>query len=151
MIDKQITVAATAAEVFQAWTTTAGVLTFFAPQARIELRAGGTYELLFDLEAPAGSRGSEGCTVVSFEQDEELVVTWNFPPHLDEIRDVHTKVTVRFEALGERSTRVEVRHTGWQQGPQWEEGLAYFERAWGVVLDRLKQSFETGPVDWAVV
>ena len=43
----------------------AGVTSFFAPVAHLELRLGGPYEMLFDRDALAGSRGSEGCTILS--------------------------------------------------------------------------------------
>ena len=41
-----------------------GARTFFAPEAHIELRPEGPYEMYFDSDAPVGERGGEGCTVL---------------------------------------------------------------------------------------
>jgi hypothetical protein len=38
--------------------------------------------------------------------------------------------------------------TDWQSGPAWEKGYAYFDKAWDVVMARLKRRFEMGPIDW---
>ena len=45
----QICVPATAARMWEAWTTEAGAETFFGPRCRIDLRPGGAYEVLFQL------------------------------------------------------------------------------------------------------
>jgi uncharacterized protein YndB with AHSA1/START domain len=134
--------------VWEAWTTVKGVQTFFAPEAKIELAIGGAYEMYFMLDAPEGFRGSEGCTVIEFEPEKRLAFTWNFPPHL-EIRGEHTRVEIRLSIEDETNTKLEVRQTGWGEGKVWEEGFQYFDRAWALVLDRLKRTFEAGPIDWS--
>ena len=63
---KEVTVKASMEEVWDAWTTSKGVTTFFAPEAKIELKYDGSYELYFDLDKPEGLRGSEGCKILSF-------------------------------------------------------------------------------------
>ena len=55
-LEKAVLVEATLQQVWRAWTTVEGVKTFFAPDARIELRPNGRYEILFDLDAPEGER-----------------------------------------------------------------------------------------------
>ena len=55
----EVTVPANPEEVWNAWTTEEGIKSFFAPECNIELKVGGAYELLFDLEAESGSQGSE--------------------------------------------------------------------------------------------
>jgi hypothetical protein len=77
-----------------------------------------------------------------------LSFDWNAPPHLPEARAQRTFVVLRFEPLGERSTRIRLHHTGWGDGGEWDKAHDYFERAWGGVLGNLKKRFETGPVDW---
>ena len=144
----EIEVAAPRSAVWQTWTTSEGVRTFFAPDARIEARPGGAYELYFMPEAPEGSRGSEGCTVVSLAPEERLEVTWNFPPTIPSIRDAHTQWNVVLESLGPERTRVRMTHNHWREGADWDEGFAYFQRAWKLVLSRLQRRFEHGPIDW---
>ncbi len=139
-LTKQTVVAASVADVWKTWTTVEGVKSFFAPEAKIELRQGGAYEIYFDLEQPPGLRGSEGCKILKIEPEKQLVVSWNFPPHLS-IRNERTEVAVAFEAIDARHTRVKLLQTGWRQGGDWEAGYAYFDRVWGVVMERLAQRF----------
>lgn len=151
VIRKSVVVPAPVADVWAAWTTPTGAQTFFAPKAKIMMRQRGPYEILFDPDAPAGLRGSEGCTVVAFKPREFLVFTWNAPPELSEARKRHTRVEVRLAPDGDERTKVTLSHTGWKPGAQSEEAFEYFERAWDVVLARLVQRFKTGPIDWTVL
>jgi uncharacterized protein YndB with AHSA1/START domain len=51
------------AGVWHAWTIREGVESFFAPRSNIDLRPGGAYEMLFDLEAEPGKQGGEGMVI----------------------------------------------------------------------------------------
>jgi len=44
-IDKEVVLAATPEQAWQAWTTREGITSFFAPDARIEPRVGGAFEV----------------------------------------------------------------------------------------------------------
>jgi uncharacterized protein YndB with AHSA1/START domain len=137
--------------VWQAWTTKEGTRTFFAPQCTIDLRPGGAYEMYFDLEAPIGLRGGEGCVVLAIEEPNMLSLSWNAPPELLRIREHHTHVTIYLEALEGKRTLVTLIHDGWGIGKDWQRDREYFARAWGqVVLPRLKNRFIIGPVDWGI-
>jgi uncharacterized protein YndB with AHSA1/START domain len=140
-------VPATVEEVWKAWTTSEGATTFFAPHAHIEAEVGGAYELYFDTESPEGARGSEGCVVHSLLPPSFLAFSWNAPPHLPRVRDLRTLVTLRFGSTSE-GTRLEMQHSGWGVEADWREARTYFESAWTVVMDRLVQRFEKGPMDW---
>ena len=41
-----------------------------------------------------------------------------------------------------------LHQTGWGDSGEWDKALAYFDRAWGLVLGYLKTRFEAGPQDW---
>jgi len=148
-IEKTVTVDAAVAEVWRAWTTVAGVETFFAPEARLALELEGAYEMLFDLEAKPGSQGSEGCKVLSWLPERMLSFSWNAPTHFPELRKEHTFVVVLLQPLGEKQTKVSIIHQGWKPGEQWDQLFAYFERAWDIVLGRLAHRFSKGPIDWS--
>ena len=60
VIRADITVKAGVEEVWEAWTTAAGVKTFFAPDCNVVLQVDGPYEMLFNPEAEPGKRGGEG-------------------------------------------------------------------------------------------
>ena len=145
----EITVPAGLDEVWAAWTTEEGVKSFFAPGCRIVLEPDGPYEIYFNLDAPDGQRGGEGLRVLAVQPKKMFSFTWNAPPTLPEVRGQRTHVILRFYEAGAGSTRVTLRHDGWGEGGQWDEAFEYFESAWKeVVLPRLGQRFEHGPIDW---
>jgi uncharacterized protein YndB with AHSA1/START domain len=150
-IVKEAVVQASRAEVWRVWTTSTGAQEFFAPRANISLEPFGAYEIFFLPDAPPGSRGGDDLRVLSFLPLEMLSFEWNFPPSIPSLRDTgaHTWVVVGLQDGEEGRTRVRLTHLGWREGEDWDRGFAYFERAWDVVLGRLKQRFETGPVDWS--
>ena len=150
VISVQIDVPAPVSDVWKAWTTEEGARSFFAPRCRIDLRPGGSYEMLFDLEAEPGQQGGEGMVVMAVQPERMLAFTWNAPPHLPSVRGQMTHVVVRlFESEG-GGTRVTLRHDGWGEGEEWEAAYQYFNRAWrDVVLPRLRYRFTSGPVDWS--
>ena len=147
-IRKEVLVTASEAEVWDAWTTPEGAQKFFAPQAKIELKPGGAYELYFRPEAPEGKKGSEGCVVVDIQPFRKLKYTWIAPPELPEVRDERTQVTIELEPVGKHQVKVRLTHSGWGSGGQWDQAYDYFDKAWGVVLARLQYRFATGPIDW---
>jgi uncharacterized protein YndB with AHSA1/START domain len=145
----EITVPAPVSEVWQAWTTDAGVRTFFAPESRIDLRVGGSYELYFDIEAAPGLRGGEGDIILAIQPEKMLSFSWNGPPEVGELRMQHTHVCVYFEEIDPEHTHVTLRHDGWGVGKDWDAVREYFQQAWfKVVLPRLLQRFTHGPIDW---
>jgi uncharacterized protein YndB with AHSA1/START domain len=121
-----------------AWTTTEGVGAWFSEANWVDLRPDGPYEIYFDSKVP-GERGSEGSRILCYVLREMLAFTWNFPPSLAEIRWEHTFVVVRFLRLDGERTRVTLDQLGWRTGPLWEAGYAYFDAAWGSVLDEMRR------------
>lgn len=151
-VRKAVIVAAAPADVWAAWATSEGVKTFLAPAARVEAVPGGPYEVLFDPDAPAGTRGCEGCAVVSADPPRKLVFTWSFPPSIPELRARGAMARVAVELIPgsvEGSTLVTLVHDGFPEGEAGERARAYFERAWDTVLARLQQRFLSGALDWS--
>lgn len=149
-IDKQAVVSGPLEDVWAAWTTSEGARAFFAPDARIALELDGPYEILFDLDEPVGSQGSEGMRVLSFVPQELLSFEWNAPPSLPAARTgPRTFVVVQLERRGADRTHVRLRHLGWERLADPDPVFAYFDRAWGFVLFWLQHRFAVGPVDWS--
>lgn len=147
-IDKEIVVNATLDQAWDAWTTREGITSFFAPDAKIEPRVGGAFQIYIDPGAPAGERGADEMRFLALQPKKMLSFDWNAPPHLAEARAQRTFVVVRFEPVGASQTRVSLHHTGWGDGGQWDQTYAYFDRAWPNVLANLKARFDSGPLDW---
>lgn len=148
-IDKEVLVAAPIAEVWKAWTTRDGIVSFMAPDAEIDARVGGAFHVHFDPLAAPGSKGADDMRYMALQAPTMLSFDWNAPPHLAQARAQRTFVVVRLKDVDGKSTRVALHHAGWGEGGEWEQAHAYFDRAWGGVLANLKKRFDSGPMDWS--
>jgi uncharacterized protein YndB with AHSA1/START domain len=148
MLEKQGIVKAPIADVWKAWTTREGVRSFFAPDANIEMRPGGLYEMHMNPFAEPGMRGADDMRVMAVQEPTMLTFTWNAPPSNPEIRKQRTLVIIRLKPIDDASTEVTIHHVGWGDGGKWDEAYAYFDRAWGNVLRNLQKRFTDGPIDF---
>jgi uncharacterized protein YndB with AHSA1/START domain len=146
-IVKEVVVKAAPEAVFKAWSTSEGVASFFAPEANIQARPDGLFEVYMNPYAQPGMKGADNMRVLGVQENRMITFTWNAPPHLPEARAQRTFVTVRMQPEG-AETRVRLTHTGWGDGGEWDKAYAYFDRAWGNVLANLQKRFADGPIDW---
>ncbi len=157
-IFEKITVKANVDDVWRAWTTTEGIKTFFAPDAKVELRVDGPFEIYINPLAETGQKGAEDMRILAFQDRKMLTFTWNAPPFLPEVRKQRTVVIVRFISRGDSLTDVTLQHVGWgdgsggkgsgDNGAEWDKAFDYFTKAWPSVMKNLKKRFDDGPVDW---
>ena len=147
-IDKQIVIAATLDQAWDAWTTRAGITSFFAPDAEIQPKVGGAFHIYIDPLAEPGMKGADDMRFMALQPKRMLSFTWNAPPHLPEARAQRTLVILRLQPVGDKQTRVTLHHVGWGDGGEWDQAYAYFDKAWGGVLANLKKRFDQGPQDW---
>ena len=147
-LDKEVVVAASLDAAWNAWTTREGITSFFAPDAVIDARVGGPFQIHINPLAAPGERGADDMRFMAIDPKKMISFDWNAPPSLPLARAQRTFVVVRFFAVDDRTTRVTLHHTGWGEGGEWDKAYTYFERAWGNVLGSLKKRFDTGPVDW---
>jgi uncharacterized protein YndB with AHSA1/START domain len=147
-IDREVIVPAKVDAVWQAWTTSDGIKTFFAPDARVELRVDGPFEVYINPYAKPGMKGADDMRIIGFQKEKMLSFTWNAPPSLPEARAQRSIVILRFEPVGENQTKVTLHHVGWGEGGEWDKAFDYFSKAWPNVLANLQKRFASGPVDW---
>jgi|GEM_PF-676955 len=140
--DKAIVVGATIdappPDVWRVWTTNEGFGEVFGRETNIELREGGPYEIYWDSE---NRIGSNGCTVLGFDEPETLRFTWSAPPSIPEIRERLTVVTLTLEPTGDGGTRLTLRNDGYEDGGQWDEAFDYFASAWPWVVGQITEHF----------
>lgn len=148
-IDKEIVVAASLDDAWAAWTTREGIVSFLAPDAQVDPRVGGAFQIYFNPLGAPGSKGADDMRFMALQPKKMLSFDWNAPPHLPAARAQRTFVVVRFAPLDAKQTRVSLHHTGWGDGDEWDKAYAYFDRAWGNVLAGMKKRFESGPQDWS--
>jgi uncharacterized protein YndB with AHSA1/START domain len=147
-LNKEVTVPAGVDAVWQAWTTSEGIVGFFAPAAEVEARVGGPFRIYVDPAAEPGQRGADDMRVLAVQPKKMLSFDWNAPPSLPQARQQRTFVVVRLYPVDDKTTRVTLHHTGWGDGGEWDQAYSYFDRAWSNVLGNLKERFEKGPKDW---
>lgn len=148
MLVKEITVSASIDDVWEAWTTTEGVKSFFSTSADVQLRVGGRYEIYFLLDKEYGFRGSEDCKILSFLPKRLLSFEWNAPPDFGRLRNKKTQVILEFEKANRKEVKVTLTQHGWGIGEEWDKLYGYFDNAWSYVLDNLKRRFAEGPINW---
>ncbi len=147
-IVKQVVVKAPVEAVWNAWTTTEGIKSFFAPDARVEARPDGPFEVYINPYAQSGMKGADNMRFLAVQDRKMISFTWNAPPSLPEARKERTVVIVRFAPVGDNETQVSMTHLGWGDGGEWDKAYAYFDKAWGNVLGNLQKRFVEGPIDW---
>ena len=149
-VTKTVVVNATLDQTWDAWTTREGITSFFAPDAKVEARVGGPFQIYMDPDAAPGAKGADDMRFMALQPKSMLSFDWNAPPRMPTVRAQRTFVVVRLEAVSPQQTRVTLTHTGWGEGGEWDKAYDYFDGSWSTVLDNLKRRFDTGPRDWTV-
>ena len=108
----QLEVPASVPEVWKAFTTTDGLTSWLAPQAKVELRPGGDWIVSFP-----GGRSTGGGTIVSYVPEKEIVLSALAPDQFPHVRAERTRAVFSFEARGD-STVVRLTQTGWKTGAE---------------------------------
>ncbi len=130
-------------EVWQAMSTEAGMETWLWKDARVDLRPGGDWLVLYTPTATGGG------TIVSFVPRKELVMKAMAPEKFPTVRSERTDVTFSLAAVSPTATRVTLMQTGWKDGAEWDAAYEYLSRGNAQLLTQLHQRFATGPLDWS--
>jgi len=141
-IYKEIIIPAQVSQVWNAWTVKEELIKFFAPDAEIDMRIGGKYEMYFLLENPPGLKGGEGNRILSFVPQKMLSFEWNAPPQFPNVRQEKTWCVLFFDKIDLNSTKIQFYQFGWKDGNEWDQVYEYFQDAWDYVLNNLKKYFE---------
>jgi uncharacterized protein YndB with AHSA1/START domain len=145
-IHQEVDLAAPPERVFQLWTTLEGVRRFLAPDARIDPRVGGRYEILFQPDKdPEGVRqGTKGAHILRLEKNRVLAFEWRGREDMAEmnIEPLPTRVELTFEPVAGQPgrTHLSLTHSGFLRGAGWDRSYDFFNQAWAVVLARLKEA-----------
>src|SRR5690349_14656774 len=138
----EVTVPASRATVWNAFTTSQGLSTWLTPNAVVDLRKGGEWTAHF----PGGKTG--GGTILSFVPGQEITLAAMAPEQFPTVRAERTTARFEFTAKGE-STLVRLTQTGWKNGDEWDKAYDYLARGNTQLLETLRRRFTDGPIDWA--
>ena len=137
----EVTVPATQAEVWKAFTTSEGLSTWLTPGAVVDLREGGEWTAHY----PGGHTG--GGTIVSFVPMREMTLRAMAPEQFPHVREERTMAKFEFVPQGGQ-TLVRLTQTGWKTGPEWDQAYEYLAKGNPELLEQLRRRFVSGPIDW---
>lgn len=142
-IDWDVTVPASLDAVWDAFTTQAGLISWLAPSARVELKNGGDWIVQFPGASTAGG------SIALYQPKTLLALDAMAPDRFPSVRRERTLAVFTFTAQGPNQTLVHLAQTGWKSGPEWDAAYAYLADGNAQLLDALYRRFANGPVDWS--
>lgn len=150
VLQHQVVVNASLADVWNAFTTSEGLRSFVAPVAQIDFRVGGIWEASYNPRAKIGDPGNIRNEIITYVPLRMLAIhVVNAPPKFpypDVIKNVWT--VIEFEDLGLNRVRATASMTGWKTGPSWDAVYKMFEADNAIVFGKLQKRFREGPIQW---
>jgi uncharacterized protein YndB with AHSA1/START domain len=119
-----VTVKAPVSDVWKAWTSSDGLVSFFAPEAEVDARPDGAFHVCIDPYGKPGMKGADTMQVLALEPEQMLSFTWNAPPHLPQARAQRTVVILRFAPAGD-NTELTLTHLGWGSSGEWPQARLF--------------------------
>jgi uncharacterized protein YndB with AHSA1/START domain len=119
-------------DVYYAFATAQGWRDWLCDSARFEARPGGSYQLAWNSGWYAAG------TVHELVKPEKVSLTW-----FGKEDPGPTEVTVKLKSKGD-GTQVELRHSGFGQGEDWEKTLEQARKGWQTGMENLESIFSTG-------
>jgi uncharacterized protein YndB with AHSA1/START domain len=147
----EVTVNASVAKVWAAFTTDKGFESWAAPVAHVTPGNDGMIEASYSMHAKIGDPDNIRNRIVVYYPEHLLVLHNEHVPQgapfkpdaIDKIRTI-----IRFEDLRDGRTRVIETGVGYGEGPDFDSMYDHFRAGNAEEFNALAQSFVTGPVDW---
>ena len=98
----------------------------------METRVGGRF-----FETRSDGTEYEIGRLTAYEPPRIVAFTWRAPSW-----DATTQVEIRFFAEGADATRIELEHSGWEQGTKPREFHGNYSSGWGTILEHYLKHFE---------
>lgn len=153
VLQLSIVVAASPAQVWDAFTTAEGYRAWVAPVSAVDLRIGGDIEASYDPNAKIGGPDNIRNRIVAYVPQRLLsfrnVQAPKALPHRELFGEIVT--TLEIKDLGAGRSRVSLTAVGYGPGEGFDVLYRHFEWGNAYSLNELKRRFETGPIDWAAV
>jgi len=128
IIHQKVTLKCDAVLAFDMFTKNEYLQKWLTKEAVVEPKVGGKYEL-FWIPEDRENDSTIGCKILAIEKGKILNFEWKGPKQYKEFMNTRrpfTNVTVFFNSTGS-STEVNLIHTGWGEGENWEEARLWFD------------------------
>jgi uncharacterized protein YndB with AHSA1/START domain len=146
----EVTVNGKLADVWNAVTTSEGLMTFMAPAVRVELKTGGVFDSNYRVGSNLGDPGTIHNQVLNYIPMEmfsiKVGLTDQFPARPREAGTLFAVLT--FKGAGANQVQVTESMLGWGDGEDWSQVYSFFDRGNAYTLAELARRFEQGPVTW---
>jgi uncharacterized protein YndB with AHSA1/START domain len=124
--------------VWEAFSISAGLSSWLAPNAVVDLRTGGDWMVRF----PRGS--TAGATIIDFVPMKEITIAALAPDKFPTVRAERTRARFQFESAG-GATLVRLTQTGWKAGEEWDAAYSYLADGNAQLLEALPEKFVKEP------
>jgi uncharacterized protein YndB with AHSA1/START domain len=142
-LDMTVTVPATLDQVWDAFTTRAGMTAWLAPYAKVDLAVGGIWQVSFTADGAAA-----GGNVLLYQPKSLLAVSAMAPAEFPTVRRDRTTAVFLFDPAGPNATTVRLAQTGWKPGDEWDKAFDYLATGNAQLLEALYHRFAVGPEAW---
>jgi uncharacterized protein YndB with AHSA1/START domain len=149
---QSIVVAAPLQAVWEAFSSAAGWRSWAAPFAVVDFRLGGVIETSYRPDARAGDPANIRNEIGAYLPPRLLAIrNVQAPPNtsfdVPAFQTLHTIVLL--ESVDAQRTRVITAQPGYREGAAFDGVLKHFTWGNAWTLEKLKERFESGPIDWA--
>jgi uncharacterized protein YndB with AHSA1/START domain len=138
------------ADVWNALTTSEGLMTFMAPVVHMELKTGGVFDSNYRVGSKLGDPGTIHNQVLNYIPMEmfsiKVGLTDQFPERPRQAGTLFAVLT--FKESGPTQTLVTISMLGWDTGDDWDLVYKHFDRGNSYTLAELARRFDQGPVAW---
>jgi uncharacterized protein YndB with AHSA1/START domain len=146
----EITVNGSLADVWNAFTTSEGLMTFMAPVVHLELKTGGVFDSNYRVGSKLGDPGTIHNQVLNYIPMEmfsiKVGLTEQFPERPRQAGTLFAVLT--FKDAGAKQALVTISMLGWGNGEDWNQVYSFFDRGNAYTMAELARRFDQGPVAW---
>jgi uncharacterized protein YndB with AHSA1/START domain len=146
----EITVNGSLADVWNAFTTSEGLMTFMAPVVHMELKTGGVFDSNYRVGSKLGDPGTIHNQVLNYIPLEmfsiKVGLTDQFPEGPRKAGTLFAVLT--FKDAGAKQSLVTISMLGWGSGEDWDAVYKHFDRGNSYTIAELARRFDQGPVAW---
>ncbi len=126
-------------EVWQLWVNPQKLSNWLAASAIVEEKAGGKYELFWDL-AHSDQNSTIGCHIIEIESEMYLAFEWKGPAQFSDLMNTQplpTWVKITFSKESDNRTHIKLEHFGWKTSFRWKEAEKWQKISWERALNNL--------------